>query len=56
MNHALPVVCLVRHADTAWTLSGQHTLGRTDQEIWVNPKCRSGRAIRHTARKDPGAR
>jgi len=29
MNHALPVVYLVRHADTAWTLTGQHT-GRTD--------------------------
>jgi probable phosphoglycerate mutase len=29
MNEALPVVYLVRHADTAWTLTGQHT-GRTD--------------------------
>lgn len=29
MNRALPVVYLVRHADTAWTLTGQHT-GRTD--------------------------
>ncbi len=29
MNPALPVVYLVRHADTAWTLTGQHT-GRTD--------------------------
>jgi probable phosphoglycerate mutase len=29
MNQALPVVYLVRHADTAWTLTGQHT-GRTD--------------------------
>jgi probable phosphoglycerate mutase len=26
---ALPYVCLVRHGETAWTLSGQHT-GRTD--------------------------
>ena len=25
MNQALPVVYLVRHADTAWTLTGQHT-------------------------------
>ncbi|MBZ0231432.1 MAG: histidine phosphatase family protein [Deltaproteobacteria bacterium] len=29
MNPALPVVYVVRHADTAWTLTGQHT-GRTD--------------------------
>ena len=29
MNQALPMVYLVRHADTAWTLTGQHT-GRTD--------------------------
>lgn len=29
MNDALPVVYLVRHADTAWTVTGQHT-GRTD--------------------------
>ena len=29
MNQALPVVYLVRHADTAWTLTAQHT-GRTD--------------------------
>ena len=29
MNPALPRVYLVRHADTAWTLTGQHT-GRTD--------------------------
>jgi probable phosphoglycerate mutase len=29
MNQALPEVYLVRHADTAWTLTGQHT-GRTD--------------------------
>jgi len=26
---ALPYVCLVRHGETAWTLTGQHT-GRTD--------------------------
>jgi probable phosphoglycerate mutase len=29
MNQALPRVYLVRHGDTAWTLTGQHT-GRTD--------------------------
>ena len=29
MNQALPMVYLVRHGDTAWTLTGQHT-GRTD--------------------------
>jgi probable phosphoglycerate mutase len=29
MNQALPLVYLVRHADTAWTLTGQHT-GRSD--------------------------
>ena len=29
MNHALPMVYLVRHGDTAWTLTEQHT-GRTD--------------------------
>ena len=29
MNQALPVAYLVRHADTAWTLTSQHT-GRTN--------------------------
>ena len=29
MNEALPRVYLVRHGETAWTISGQHT-GRTD--------------------------
>ena len=29
MSGALPRVCLVRHGETAWTSSGQHT-GRTD--------------------------
>lgn len=29
MNDSLPKVCLVRHGETAWTISGQHT-GRTD--------------------------
>lgn len=29
MRRALPVVCLARHGETAWTISGQHT-GRTD--------------------------
>ena len=28
MNEALPQVYLVRHGETAWTISGQHT-GRT---------------------------
>jgi len=29
MPHALPLVCLARHGETAWSLSGQHT-GLTD--------------------------
>jgi broad specificity phosphatase PhoE len=29
MSEALPVICLARHGETAWSLSGQHT-GRTD--------------------------
>jgi broad specificity phosphatase PhoE len=29
MNDTLPIVCLVRHGETAWSLSGQHT-GLTD--------------------------
>ncbi len=29
MSQALPIICLVRHGDTAWTMTGQHT-GRTD--------------------------
>jgi len=29
MSEVLPVVCLARHGETAWSLSGQHT-GRTD--------------------------
>ncbi len=29
MNEALPEIYLVRHGETAWTISGQHT-GRTD--------------------------
>ena len=29
MSQTLPMVYLVRHSDTAWTLTGQHT-GRTD--------------------------
>ena len=29
MSGALPKISLVRHGETAWTLSGQHT-GRTD--------------------------
>jgi probable phosphoglycerate mutase len=29
MSPALPKIYLVRHGETAWTLSGQHT-GRTD--------------------------
>ena len=34
MNPALPRVYLVRHGDTAWTLTGQHT-GRTDLPLNV---------------------
>src|SRR4051812_36517344 len=29
MSDELPIVCLARHGETAWSLSGQHT-GRTD--------------------------
>ena len=29
MSRALPQICLVRHGETAWTISGQHT-GRSD--------------------------
>ena len=29
MNEALPMIYLVRHGETAWTLTAQHT-GRTD--------------------------
>ena len=29
MNAVLPIVCLARHGETAWSLSGQHT-GLTD--------------------------
>lgn len=29
MSPVLPMICLVRHGETAWTLTGQHT-GRTD--------------------------
>ena len=32
MNEALPRVYLVRHGETAWTISGQHT-GRTDMPL-----------------------
>ena len=29
MSEPLPVICLARHGETAWSLSGQHT-GLTD--------------------------
>src|ERR1700747_1090157 len=29
MSAVLPIICLARHGETAWSLSGQHT-GRTD--------------------------
>jgi broad specificity phosphatase PhoE len=32
MSRALQKICLVRHGETAWTISGQHT-GRTDIEL-----------------------
>ena len=52
MNEALPRVYLVRHGETAWTISGQHT-GRTDipltergekdaQELSARRRCRGG--------------
>ena len=34
MNRDLPKICLVRHGETAWTISGQHT-GRTDIPLTV---------------------
>lgn len=38
MNEALPKVYLVRHGETAWTISGQHT-GRTDLSLTELGKC-----------------
>ena len=35
MSEALPVICLARHGETAWTVSGQHT-GRTDLPLTLN--------------------
>ena len=32
MSRALQKICLVRHGETAWTISGQYT-GRTDIEL-----------------------
>jgi hypothetical protein len=29
MSESLPIVCLARHCETVWSLSGQHT-GHTD--------------------------
>lgn len=38
MNEALPQVYLVRHGETAWTISGQHT-GRTDIPLTEQGEC-----------------
>ena len=35
MENELPIVCLARHGETAWSLSGQHT-GRTDLPLTPN--------------------
>jgi probable phosphoglycerate mutase len=35
MTDALPLLCIGRHGETAWTLSGQHT-GRTDLPLTEN--------------------
>jgi len=44
MNQALPRVYLVRHGETAWTLTGQHT-GRTDLPLTEQGE-RQARALR----------
>lgn len=44
MNQALPMDYLVRHADTAWTRTAQHT-GRTDLPLTVQGECQA-RALR----------
>ena len=38
MNEALPIICLARHGDTAWTHSGQHT-GRKDLPLTEDGEC-----------------
>jgi probable phosphoglycerate mutase len=43
MNPALPMAYLVRHGETAWTLTGQHT-GRTDLPL-TEPGERQARAL-----------
>ena len=46
MNSQLPFVCLVRHGETAWSLSGQHT-GLTDLALTERGKVN---AVRLSAR------
>ena len=49
MHPTLPLVVLVRHGETAWTLSGQHT-GQSD--IALTPAgCDSARALNATLKK-----
>src|SRR5258708_24504921 len=43
MSESLPTVCLARHGETAWSLSGQHT-GRTDLPLTEHGE-RNARAL-----------